>query len=67
MRFELQNEEASAWGVGVVQHIDAAAMEVYLAYRHYWADDLTDIRDLVLNDNYEVDFDAVMSGARIKF
>lgn len=57
-------EEASAVGFGVVQHIDAAAMEVYLGYRHYWADDLTDPNTGV---DHELKFDAVMSGARIKF
>ena len=26
------------WGVGAVQKVDAAAMDFYLAYRHYSAD-----------------------------
>ncbi len=29
------NTEVSFWGIGVVQHIDAAAMEVYLSYRNF--------------------------------
>jgi predicted porin len=66
------NQDASVWGIGIVQHVDAAAMELYLAYRHYWADDLISIADSPpLNPNalplHDVQFDAVMSGARIKF
>lgn len=66
-RFEGQpvfDETANMWGIGVVQHIDAAAMELYLSYRHYWADDVLDVLFLDRND---IQFDAVMSGARIKF
>ncbi len=29
------DSEASFWGIGVVQNIDAAAMELYLSYRQY--------------------------------
>lgn len=62
------NEEASAWGVGVVQHIDAAAMEIYAAYRHYWANDITDtVSQRNTLTDHDIEFDAVMSGARIKF
>lgn len=59
------NEEAETIGFGVVQHIDNAAMELYIAYRHYWADDITDI-GLGFTD-HEIEFDAVMGGARIQF
>jgi hypothetical protein len=47
------------WGVGIVQHIDAAAMEVYAAYRFY--DTPT-----VGADNYG-DFHMGQVGMRIKF
>ncbi len=60
----LFNETAETIGVGVVQHIDAAAMELYVSYRHYWADDITDL--LTITD-HDIRFDAVMTGARIKF
>jgi predicted porin len=47
------------WGLGVVQHIDAAAMEVFLSYRNFSAeiDDFADIND----------FNMVVGGARIRF
>jgi hypothetical protein len=32
------DSEMTWWGVGAVQKIDAAAMDLYLAYRHYSAD-----------------------------
>jgi hypothetical protein len=47
------------WGLGVVQHIDAAAMEVFLSYKRFSAD----IAGVIDVD----DFDVVMSGARIRF
>lgn len=61
---DICKEDASTIGFGIVQHIDAAAMEVYVGYRHYWADNITDPDTGVDND---IKFDAVMSGARIKF
>jgi hypothetical protein len=52
--------EATVWGLGVVQHIDAAAMELYLSYRNYSS-----------NDNAHVtstdDMNIVVGGARIRF
>jgi hypothetical protein len=32
------DSEATLWGIGVVQNIDAAAMEIYLGYRRYSID-----------------------------
>ena len=40
-----------------MQHIDAAAMEVFLSYRNFSADAKFDTED----------FNVVMGGARIKF
>jgi len=70
------SEEANTLGVGIVQHVDAAAMELYLAYRRYWADDITDIGvgaagtpvagEVFLTD-HNLRMDIVMGGARIKF
>ena len=63
--------DATVWGLGVVQHIDAAAMEVFLAYRHY--DGSTDafttgpVDNLTLHPSASSDMDVVMGGARIRF
>jgi predicted porin len=54
---------AEVWGVGIVQHIDAAAMELFLSYRKYTAG-FDDIPSAILSIN---DFDMVVGGARIKF
>jgi hypothetical protein len=62
------DSHATVWGLGVVQNIDAAAMEVFLAYRRYSASidtarqGATPARTLDYND-----MDVVMGGARIKF
>ena len=63
----IQSSEATVWGLGIVQHIDAAAMEVFLAYRNYSAS-VTSSAGNLLNGkvNYN-DFDVVMGGARIRF
>lgn len=57
-------EQSHVAGFGVVQHIDAAAMELYAAYRRYWADDVT---DYWLEADTDIKMDTVMAGARIKF
>jgi hypothetical protein len=51
---------AQMWGLGVVQHVDAAAMELFLSYRRYSAE--LDIDGLDIND-----MDMVVGGARIRF
>lgn len=60
----LFDEEAEAFGFGVVQHVDAAAMEMYLAYRRYQADDITDFVTLV---DHDLEYDMIMGGAKINF
>jgi hypothetical protein len=65
-----QDEAGSMWGAGVVQHVDAAALEIYLAYRHYWADDITDARPplpTLAPTDHSIEMDMVMGGARIQF
>lgn len=54
------NTDASMdiWGLGVVQNIDAASMELFLAYKNYSVDDP--------QFNTE-DLDLVITGARIRF
>ncbi|KAB2911502.1 MAG: hypothetical protein F9K29_22345 [Hyphomicrobiaceae bacterium] len=54
--------EVNFWGLGVVQNIDAAAMELYAAYRNYSADITVGATDARIED-----FQMVMTGARIKF
>ena len=55
------------WGLGVVQHVDAAAMEIYLSYRRYSAE-VTSPAGNLLNGTVDYnDFDVVMGGARIRF
>jgi hypothetical protein len=57
----IQSSEATVWGLGVVQHVDAAAMELYLSYRQFSGEHRSDIT--VEYDNFNV----VMGGARIRF
>jgi predicted porin len=59
------SSRADVWGLGVVQHIDAAAMELFLSYRRYSAE-LTDDAGGLHTHQFN-DFDVVMSGARIRF
>ncbi|KAB2915079.1 MAG: hypothetical protein F9K29_13810 [Hyphomicrobiaceae bacterium] len=56
------SSEVNFWGLGVVQNIDAAAMELYAAYRNYSADIVVGTTDARVED-----FSMVMTGARIKF
>jgi hypothetical protein len=52
---------AEVWGLGVVQHVDAAAMELFLSYRRYTAQfDPPGFAEVN-------DFDVVVGGARIRF
>jgi hypothetical protein len=54
----IANTDSTVWGLGVVQNIDAAAMELFLAYKNFSADvPGQDIKD----------FDVVLGGARVKF
>ena len=63
--------EATMWGFGVVQHIDAAAMEVFLSYKRFEADarlagTWTGVGSLAIDANMH-DMSAVIAGARINF
>lgn len=59
--------EAKVWGFGLVQYIDAAAMQVYIAYRHHELDvDAVDGSDNAVDAAFE-DFDTVLVGGRIEF
>jgi hypothetical protein len=64
----ISSSEASVWGLGVVQHIDAAAMELFLAYRRYSAEITSPTEKGEFYGTLSLDdFDVVMSGARIRF
>lgn len=55
-----QTSEAEIIGAGIVQNIDAAAMELYLGYRH------VEVDDNVPANSFD-SLDVVTAGARIKF
>jgi hypothetical protein len=56
--------DATLWGIGIVQYIDAAAMEVYVAYRNY----SVDIDVLLPANRVDIeDLHVVTAGSRIKF
>jgi hypothetical protein len=53
--------DVTHWGLGVVQYVDAAAMEVFLTYKHYELDGVQ-LGGLPIED-----FQTVIGGARISF
>jgi predicted porin len=55
--------EGKFYGIGLQQEVDAAAMELYIGWRHFEAD-LTDGAGLAVSAD---DVDTVYTGARIKF
>lgn len=60
--------EVQYWGIGINQHFEKAALDIYLAYRHYEGQ-LT-IGDFRSGETAKVDvqdMDQVMTGAMIKF
>jgi len=63
----ITSSRADMWGIGVVQHIDAAAMEVFLSYKRFSAEVTSPVgNDLNGTERYN-DFDVVIGGARIRF
>jgi len=67
------DESLKWWGVGIVQAIDAAAMDLYISYRQYDADShssigITDgVEGGELHVNSDADAKVIYGGARIKF
>ena len=56
------------WGLGVVQYIDAAAMELYLSYRNFDAEiDLVDVNLAPVAAGPLDDLSIVMAGGKIVF
>ena len=62
----INTSDATMWGVGVVQNIDAAAMELYLAYKRFTGE-MTGLPAGDFGNTSVEDFSMVMGGARIKF
>jgi hypothetical protein len=63
---EVSDSDITMWGLGVVQNIDAAAMELFLSYRQYQADITTTGGGNYATGNLN-DMNILMAGARIKF
>jgi len=63
---DVQESELEAFGAGVIQGIDAAAMHLYLTYRHYEGDITANNAGAVTNFDLD-DLDVVMGGAIIRF
>ena len=61
----VQSSDVDNWAVGVVQNIDAAAMDLYVIYRHSDGD-VTSGAAGSTRTSLD-DFDMVMTGARIQF
>ena len=60
--------QADIWGLGIVQTIDAAAMQMYVGYRHYQADiDLADATGAKVAAEPLDSFDTVIVGSIILF
>ncbi len=62
---QIVSGELTAWGLGINQQIDAAAMDLYLQYRSYDGSDVTGTTALV-NTDYKT-FQQLMIGGRIQF
>jgi len=60
--------EAEVWGLGVVQHIEAAEMQIYLGYRRHTAEfDLVDGAGTGVAAAKIEDFDTLIVGSKIGF
>ncbi len=64
---QINDAEVETIGAGVIQGIDAAAMRMYLIYRHYEADvNLNNAGVVVATPELE-DVDVIVGGSIIKF
>lgn len=64
----VEHSEASIWGVGVVQHIDAVAAQVYVGYRHHEAEiGVVDVEGREVSSAPLEDFQTLMAGMLIEF
>ncbi|MFM9937879.1 MAG: porin [Hyphomicrobiaceae bacterium] len=70
VRNDVTTSEVTNWGLGIVQNIDAAAMEVFLVYKNFEADFTQNTGTLaapVLVKRDIQDFSTVIIGTRIQF
>jgi hypothetical protein len=58
------DSKATVWGAGIVQYIDAAAMELFLTYKHYSLDETLSGGTPFTGQE---DFSTVIGGTRISF
>ena len=56
----IKSSDVDVWGLAAVQSIDAASLDLYVAYRHYSAD----LKGVAIDVE---DYDTVFSGAKISF
>jgi hypothetical protein len=65
----VQGTDVTVWGIGINQSIDAAAMDLYLAYRSYSYDvTIMNASNLAVTKSRSIDdFQAVMVGGIIRF
>ena len=63
--FGFSSSDVDIWGIGIVQHIDAAAMELFLSYRNYSGKGVIPVEgpDTLV----DAELDMVFGGARIRF
>jgi len=59
------DSKVTQWGVGITQHLDAAAMELFLAYKNYQFDGYYDYGAGGVKE--AADFQAVIAGTKINF
>ena len=60
------SNEYAMWGLGVVQNIDAAAMEVYLAFRNHSLNRTAETTGANANADVD-DIHTIIGGMRIGF
>ena len=64
----ITGSQAEVWGFGVVQHIEAAAMEIYIGYRHHELDlDLANGANTPVATPVIEDFQTIVVGSKISF
>ncbi len=64
----IANSEVTQWGFGYIQGIDAAAMDLYVAYKHFDADlTVMNLGNVIQGKVSPKDWDAVIMGGIIRF
>ncbi len=64
----ITNSKVEVFGLGIVQHVEAAEMQVYLGYRHWSAEfDLVDGAGDAAAAAAIEDFDTIIAGSKIAF